>query len=317
MRPLTVRPIAVNMPVLSIVVGDAPESTEANAYVMKLLYCSDLHGSEGHYARLSIAAKTHAPDIIILGGDMLPDDSALDPETLGKGQPEYVRQQFRQAVTELRGSCRLQTVLVIFGNHDWASSAVAVKKLADEGLVVALDHKTVFESGGLRFLGYSCTPPTPWFVKDFERLDMPGDVAPLLGGARWDPRFSKAMAHASPLIYNEVPTIADELAELESPAQPWVLVAHAPPFGTNLDRSYKGESWGSRAIRAAIEKHQPLLSLHGHVHESPVVSGSPIHRLGKTVAINPGQARDCLRYALIEVDIAACEIGDIIHGQQA
>jgi uncharacterized protein len=284
---------------------------------MKLLYCSDLHGSEEHYARLSIAARTHTPAIVILGGDLLPDDSALEPETLGKGQPEFVRTQFRQAMANLREACNPAAVLVILGNHDWSSSAVAMKELADEGVITSLDWRTPVEIGGLRFLGYPCTPPTPWFVKDFERLDLPGDVPPLLGGARWDPRFSKAMAHASPLIYNEVPSIADEMAGLKAPEQPWIFVAHAPPFGTNLDRSYKGESWGSRAIRAAIEKHQPLLSLHGHIHESPVVSGSFIDRLGKTVAINPGQARHSLRYALIEIDEAACKIGDIQHGQQA
>lgn len=265
---------------------------------------------------MSTAAQAYAPDFVILGGDMLPDDSALEPEALGKGQPEFVRREFRKAVMNVRDACHPRAILVIFGNHDWGSSVVAMKELADENLVVILDHRTPFEGGGLRFLGYSCTPPTPWFVKDFERLDLPGDVAPLLGGARWDPRFSKAMAHASPLIYKEVPTIADELAELRAPPQPWVLVAHAPPFGTNLDRSYKGDSWGSRAVRAAIEKHQPLLSLHGHVHESPVVSGSYMQRLGKTVAINPGQARDSLRYVLIEIREADGEIGDIVHGQQ-
>ena len=304
------------MHALGIVVGDALKLTEANTYVMKLLYCSDLHGSEEHYARLSIAAKTHAPDIAILGGDLLPDDSALEPEMLGKGQPEFVRKQFRQAISNLREACNPAAVLVVNGNHDWLSSAQAMKELAEEGLIATLDWRTHCEIRGLRFLGYSCTPPTPWFVKDFERLDQPGDVPPLLGGARWDPRFSKAMAHASPLIYNEVPTIATEMAELVAPPPPWVFVAHAPPFGTNLDRSYKGESWGSRAIRAAIEKHQPLLSLHGHIHESPVVSGSFIHRLGKTVAVNPGQTRHSLQYALIEVDETACRIGDIQHGQQ-
>jgi uncharacterized protein len=317
MEPLTSPCVAVIMHRLSVVVGGAQDLTEANAYVMKLLYCSDLHGSDGHYARLSLAAKKHAPHIVILGGDMLPDDSALEPQTLGKGQPEYVRKQFRQAIMDIQDVCRPSAILVVFGNHDWTSSAAAMKELADEGLVVILDHKTPFESNGIRFLGYSCTPPTPWLVKDFERLDMPGDVPPLLGGARWDPRFSRAMAHASPLIYKEVPTIADELAALQAPAPPWVLVAHAPPFGTNLDRSYRGDSWGSRAIRAAIEKHQPLLSLHGHIHEAPRISGSHMHRLGTTIAVNPGQARDSLRYALIEVDVAACAIGDIMHGQLA
>jgi Icc-related predicted phosphoesterase len=40
---------------------------------------------------------------------------------------------------------------------------------------------------------------------------------------------------------------------------------------------------GSSAVRAAIERHQPLLSLHGHIHESRGEA-----RIGRTVALNPG-----------------------------
>lgn len=284
--------------------------------MIKLLYASDLHGSEGHYARLAVAAGKHRPEIVVLGGDMLPDDSALEPETLGVGQPEFVRQQFQKAVEAIRAACNPLAILVIHGNHDWASSAAATKDLAKEGLFTVLDHETPFVIRRLGFVGYSCSPPTPWFVKDFERLDQPGDATPLLGGARWDPRFSKAIPHSAAVIFNEASTIADDLAKLCPPARPWVFVAHAPPFGTKLDQSYKGESWGSRAIRDAIEKHQPLLSLHGHVHESPVVSGSFTHRLGNTIAINPGQTHDKLRFALVEIDAAAGKIGEILHGQQ-
>jgi Icc-related predicted phosphoesterase len=40
---------------------------------------------------------------------------------------------------------------------------------------------------------------------------------------------------------------------------------------------------GSAAVRKAIEKHQPLLGLHGHIHESPGAI-----KLGRTLCINPG-----------------------------
>jgi Icc-related predicted phosphoesterase len=40
---------------------------------------------------------------------------------------------------------------------------------------------------------------------------------------------------------------------------------------------------GSTAVRAGIHKYQPLLALHGHIHESRGIT-----RLGKTVCINPG-----------------------------
>jgi Icc-related predicted phosphoesterase len=40
---------------------------------------------------------------------------------------------------------------------------------------------------------------------------------------------------------------------------------------------------GSTAVRDAILKHQPLLSLHGHIHES-----KGVQKLGRTTCINPG-----------------------------
>lgn len=40
---------------------------------------------------------------------------------------------------------------------------------------------------------------------------------------------------------------------------------------------------GSTAVRAAIERHQPLLGLHGHIHEAQAAA-----RIGRTVCLNPG-----------------------------
>jgi Icc-related predicted phosphoesterase len=65
---------------------------------------------------------------------------------------------------------------------------------------------------------------------------------------------------------------------------------HSPPFGTRLDLIQGGKSAGSRSIKAFIERNQPVLTLHGHIHESPELSGAYIDRIGKTLSINPGQS---------------------------
>ena len=283
---------------------------------MKLFYTSDLHGNEAHYGRLLAAARDVRPDVIILGGDMLPDDSALDPSSMGSGQPKYVRQQFRKHVQTLREQSGCRHVLVIFGNHDWSSSVKAMSELANDGLVTLLSLDKPVKIDGVFFLGYSCSPPTPWFVKDFERLDRPGDLPPLLGGARWDARFSRASPNSATVLFKNRPTIADELASLKSPGDPWVLVAHAPPHETNLDRTYGHVPWGSKSIRAAIERHQPMLSIHGHVHESPTVTGSIQDTLGRTVSINPGQVRAKLSYAVVELDPKRGCVVEVRHGLQ-
>jgi Icc-related predicted phosphoesterase len=56
---------------------------------------------------------------------------------------------------------------------------------------------------------------------------------------------------------------------------------------------------GSTAVRDAILKHQPLLSVHGHIHESRAIK-----RLGRTMAINPGSVYGdgVLQGAVLELD---------------
>ncbi|MFQ5411722.1 MAG: metallophosphoesterase [Phycisphaerae bacterium] len=282
---------------------------------MRLLYTSDLHGGDGHYAKLLTVAEHAKPDLVVLGGDLLPDDTAMNPKSLGHGQPAYVRGQFRRHITDLRQRCRCRDVLVIFGNHDWGGSLTAMRELAQEHLVTILDHKHCVEVDGLSFIGYSYTPPTPWFVKDFERLDRSGDRPPLLGGARWNAQFSRSIQHSGKQLFDGLPSIIEDLESIKVPADPWIFVAHAPPHGTCLDQSFGKESFGSRSIREAIEKHQPLLSLHGHIHESPMVTGSWRESLGSTISVNPGQTVRNLNFVTIDIDVPSNKVSHIVHGR--
>ncbi|MCB9853810.1 MAG: metallophosphoesterase [Phycisphaerales bacterium] len=281
---------------------------------MKLLFTSDLHGNSSHYERLRFVVELEKPDVIILGGDLLPDDSALDAKRLGTGQPKYIRGAFRNVVTDLRKASGCDEVLVIFGNHDWGSAVDAMGELSSDGLLKVLTPKDAIQVGGVNFLGYSCTPPTPWFVKDFERLDRPGDEPPLMGGARW--RISRMTQLGAGTLFDGVPTIQEELAAVTAPASPWVFVVHAPPYATKLDQSYQGESWGSHSVRVALERLQPMLSLHGHIHESPDVSGDFKDMLGATTAVNPGQSVKVLCYAVVDIDVAGARITNLRRGRQ-
>jgi Icc-related predicted phosphoesterase len=87
-------------------------------------------------------------------------------------------------------------------------------------------------------------------------------------------------------------------ANLKNPSQA-VFNLHVPPHNTNLDIApeldetltpklslgggFKMVPVGSKAVRKSIEKYQPLLGLHGHIHES-----RSAQKIGKTMCINPG-----------------------------
>ncbi len=76
-----------------------------------------------------------------------------------------------------------------------------------------------------------------------------------------------------------------------------VVLSHAPPRGTRLDRTRRGEHVGSVAVRQFIEQVQPALVLCGHIHEA-----RGIDQLGATTIVNCGPAFDG-QYAVAELDV--------------
>jgi hypothetical protein len=67
---------------------------------------------------------------------------------------------------------------------------------------------------------------------------------------------------------------------------PVLLVSHAPPVNTRVDRIFNGRHVGSAAIRRIIETYQPDLCVTGHIHEA---KGSDM--IGPTTVLNPGTLR--------------------------
>ena len=93
-----------------------------------------------------------------------------------------------------------------------------------------------------------------------------------------------------------------------------VFCFHCPPYDTEIDKAPKLDKdltpvyehgsplmipVGCRAVRQVIEKYQPLLALHGHIHES-----SGYVKIGRTYCVNPGSeyGEGILRAYLVEVD---------------
>jgi uncharacterized protein len=64
---------------------------------------------------------------------------------------------------------------------------------------------------------------------------------------------------------------------------PLVLLCHHPPQGTRTDWTWGQQHAGSQAVRAFIERIQPIVCITGHIHEAIGVD-----RIGRTQIINPG-----------------------------
>jgi hypothetical protein len=141
-------------------------------------------------------------------------------------------------------------------------------------------------------------------MKDFERLDFRNDII--------EEQKTKAYLSRGRQPFNidlsdylqGLKSIEEKLEELPKPRdyRKAVYAMHSPLFGDKLDVIYDGRSVGSRAMRDFILKNQPCLTLHGHIHESPKMSGSYVDLIGETVSINHGQSTRVLHAVTLELE---------------
>lgn len=74
-----------------------------------------------------------------------------------------------------------------------------------------------------------------------------------------------------------------------------ILISHNPPKDTECDKVSSGAHVGSSLLRSFIEKHQPILTVTGHIHESAGIS-----KIGDCVVVNPGSLAEG-KYAIAEL----------------
>lgn len=268
----------------------------------RFVYVTDLHGVRWKYERALALARERGARLLLNGGDMLPH---------GRIHGEQAR-FIREFLVPLFAACQDAGVRFLFipGNDDLrAHDGLLEEACAPFPLVSSVARRKV-EAEGYEFIGLDLVTDFPFRLKDRARMDtrdapfppQPGTgVLSVPGGWEEIPDWD---AHARGL-----PTLADELAALPLPRDPRraVYVLHGPPSGLGLDVVRGGEAVGSRATRAFIESVKPLLTLHGHIHESPAESGTWLARLGPTTCLQPGQSGAGLTAVAGDLGTAAYE----------
>jgi Icc-related predicted phosphoesterase len=301
---------------------------------VKIFFVTDLHGSEICWKKFLNAGAFYKADVVILGGDvtgkaMVPivqrangsweaslqdhreflesesEIAEFEKRVMNRGyypirvsDEEYVAMQEDEDLVDKRFK-----EVMLEGTERWI--AMAEEKLAGTGIrVIAcpanddmfeiddlLTGARVVETGdedhpieldGFRMISMGWTNPTPWHT--FREAE--------------EPELTKRIAHA-----------------LESADDPstTILNFHAPPYGSKLDNApalnedltYKSggqalKPVGSTSVKEAIHSFQPLLSLHGHIHESKGAT-----RIGSTLALNPGSSYEegILQAAIVNIDL--------------
>lgn len=270
-------------------------------------FVSDLHGSAERYLKLFHLIAHETPDALFLGGDLLPSGLGA-PRSLEWSDLDFfdgfLLRHLRRLRRRLAGA--YPRVFAILGNDDCRSQESSILAAAAEGLLEYI-HERSLPWGPYRVYGYAAVPPSPFLLKDWERYDVsryvdPGCISPEEG------------QRTVPVAENKIRygTIAQDLEQLLglAPIADGIVLFHAPPHQTALDRAaLDGRKIdhapldvhvGSVAIRRAIERVQPLLTLHGHIHESARLSGAWRDRIGRTHCFSA--AHDGPELALVAFD---------------
>lgn len=266
---------------------------------MKILYVTDLHGNEAKYRRVFETTLKYGVAAVVNGGDMLP----LDGDLHGS-QRDFIE----GFLSPYFGGYEKAGIhhMGMLGNDD-----LQIHDTVFDGVCRKYKHvinlaQRRFELAGFEFIGMNRVTDYPFRLKDRCRRDGPGYVfqeqfgAGLLSTPEGFKELEDWPAYAAAL-----PTMEEELSALPKPKDSGrtIYTIHTPPSGLGLDVISSGERVGSQAVSRFIGKMRPLLTLHGHIHESPVMSGVWKAKLGKTVCVQPGQMKArVLSYALINLE---------------
>jgi Icc-related predicted phosphoesterase len=262
---------------------------------MKILFVTDPHGHRKPYLDLIEKVKTCKPDCLIFGGDLFPKIDYY-------GQRQFARDFFGTCVRRLKNEMPELRILLIFGNMDWITTLPEIQRLQDMGLVEFI-HTKIVQIGSVKIFGYSFTPVSPFAPKDWEKFDTREQSIPS------QPRsiYIHTDTGKRALSIDEIRsfgTIEDELMGFENELKDkeFVFVSHGPPYNTRLDITWHGVHVGSVAIKNFIMRCQPLISLHGHIHEASRISKSCSDFIGKTMCFNPGDSQEKLNGLLIDLE---------------
>jgi Icc-related predicted phosphoesterase len=272
------------------------------------LFASDLHGKMERYRKLLQIIESEKPEAVFLGGDLFPSGLApwQGPDSAGVSFLDGFLFPEMAKLRDVLGT-DFPLVLVILGNDDMRAEEPAILEGEERGFWTYLHgRKAIIQE--FEAFGYSFVPPTPFPWKDWERYDVsryvpPGSVSPEEG-------WRTVEVESGWIRYGNIKKDLEELTGTADLTRTIVLF-HTPPHDTLLDRAALDGRFvdhvpldlhvGSIAVRRFIETRQPLLTLHGHIHESARLTGSWRDVIGRTHLFSA--AHDGPELALIRFDL--------------
>ena len=282
---------------------------------MKIFFATDIHGSEVCWKKFLNSAAFYKADLVILGGDvtgkiMVPiivrpgsfevtlsgethlvetEEEARNIETQIRNRGYYPTRITPDELGELNetdGSIdRRFTTEMVSTLDRWLDMADSKLRGGEIPCIVNGGNDDTFEIDGIIEAS-----PCVTFAEG-KVVDIDGFSLASMGYTNPTPWDTFREAPEADLA-QRIDDVVSQIPDMERA----IFNFHAPPFDSGLDsapaldenlRPMHGgavmKPVGSTAVRDAIVAHQPMLSVHGHIHESRGVT-----KMGRTLTINPG-----------------------------
>jgi uncharacterized protein len=283
----------------------------------RLFFATDVHGSETCFRKFVNAAKAYEASAIILGGDitgkqlvLIVTDNGGWRLGEGPGAERLDNPEELAAARKRLSSAGLYPIVVTREEHDAlaADPAAIERRFTHERLARVREWMELAEER-LRPVGIPCfvspgndddrevaavIDDAAWVTNpEGEVIDVDGHEMISWGWSNPTP-WDTPREQSEPELSANLDGMASKLRQPEDA----IFNLHVPPYQSGLDdapalddnlkpKTSGGQvamlPVGSTAVREAIERYQPLLGLHGHIHDCRAIK-----RMGRSICINPG-----------------------------
>ena len=304
---------------------------------MRIFFATDIHGSEVCWRKFLNAGAFHKADVLVMGGDMT--GKAMVPIVDRGGRWELMLQDQQHVLTTEDELKAMEKRILDRGYYPirltpdelatWNADPAVVDARFKAEMIHNVERWMALADERLKGTGRRCivSPAND----DIFELDPIIDAAQLVDLGEGNTidldgfkLVSTGWANTTPWnTFRELPDdqLAVKIDALVAPiadTKRAIFNFHAPPYNSNLDSAPQlnpdmtyvsgGRALvpvGSHAIRDAILKYGPVLSLHGHIHE-----GRGAVKLGRTLSVNPGSTYEdgVLQAAIVDLDSKKWEV---------
>lgn len=286
--------------------------------ITRLFYAGDVHGSRVCWKKFVNAAAHYPADALVMGGDLT--GKALVP-IVREGDGSYAARvigeqrvaRTAEELDEMQKAISTNGMYPLIVDPEEAQALAASSERRDAAFEEALldELRLWVRFADERLAGTDTRAyvipgnDDPWSIDEVlasgesvvacdEQVEMLGPHELVSFGYSNRTPWQTPRELDEEEIYLRLKRLVDQL---ETPERA-IFNIHVPPFESSLDTAFEVDDelryvmkggrphevpTGSRAVRQIIEETKPLLSLHGHIHESKGVT-----KIGRTVAINPG-----------------------------